>query len=242
VIEFKDYMIADRLSKIGMVRIYGLREGGVGKSTLSTLLGLRLRDMGMKTWILDTDLHGASIPFILGGSKVSVEAIKGGFKPAELYGIKVMSLRMFVGDRPTPLRGERKSEVLKYMLALTIWDSLDYLLVDLPPGMSDELLTLMKYVKGKHIVVTLPTKTSIDVTLRYIKFLKSLGCDVPVVVVNNLMNITVDNDFILREFQEHIADSSCLTMPHLYGIEEYLLKGRLPEEALIVIDEIIRHL
>lgn len=242
MIEFKDYMIVDRLSKVGKIVVIGSGKGGVGKSTLSTLLGLRLRDIGMKTGILDTDLHGASIPFILGGSKASVEAIKGGFKPVELHGIKVMSLRMFVRDRPAPLRGERKSEILRYMLSLTVWGSLDYLLVDLPPGMSDELLTLMKYVRGRHVVVTLPTKTSIDVTLRYIKFLKSIGCDVPVIVVNNLMNITINNDFVPTEFRELIADSSYLMMPYLYGIEEYLLNGRLPEEALTAVDEIIKYL
>ncbi len=235
-------MILERLNDVGKVLIIGSGKGGVGKSTLTALLGLRLKNLGMRVGILDTDLHGASIPFLLGGStNANVETVKGGFKPAELWGIKVMSLRMFVGDRPVPLRGERKSEVLKYMLSLTVWGPLDYLLIDLPPGMSDELLTLMKYVKGQHTVVTLPTKTSMDVTLRYIKFLSNLNCSISAVVVNNLVNATTDNDLIVRGLRELNPSGRYLVMPYLQGVEEHLSRGMLPEEAVNIIDEIIKY-
>ncbi len=241
MIEFKDYMISDRLGNVCKVLIVGSGKGGVGKSTLTVILGLRLRDIGMKVGILDIDLHGASIPFILGwNTNTTVKAVRGGFKPVEVHGIKIMSLRMFVGDRPTPLRGERKSEVLKYMLSLTIWDSLDYLLVDLPPGMSDELLTLVKYVKGEHVVITLPTKTSVDVTTRYVKFLKSLNSNILAVIVNNLMNVAISDEVLIKGFQEDMPTSNYLVIPYIHDVEEYLLKGVTPKKAVDVIDKIIR--
>lgn len=242
-IEFKDYMISSKLSGINKAVIVGSGKGGVGKSTLTSILGLRLRDLGMRVGILDTDLHGSSIPFILGGDiKASVEAVKGGFKPIELHGVKVMSLRMFVGDRPTPLRGERKGEILKYMLSFTVWGPLDYLLIDLPPGMGDELLTLIKYVRGKHIVVTLPTKTSMDVTLRYVRFLENLKCEVPLIVVNNLTNVDVGSIKFYEGFATAKQPIKYIVMPYVQEMEEILLKGIPPNESIKVIDEIINHL
>lgn len=243
MIEFKDFMITDKLSSIKNVLIVGSGKGGVGKSTLTSLLGLRLHHLGRSIGILDTDLHGSSIPYILGGeSSISIEAIKGGFKPAELHGIKVMSLRMFVGDRPTPLRGDRKSEILKYMLSLTIWGSLDYLLIDLPPGMSDELLTLIKYLKGRHLVVTLPTKTSTDVTTRYVRFLENLNCDVPAIIINNLMNMDLSSQMIYINYRGIKSSAKYFVMPYIHGIEESLSKGMLPKESIKAIDEIIEYL
>lgn len=239
MIDFKDYMVADKLKEVDKVIIIGSGKGGVGKSTITSLLGLRLRDLGMDVGILDTDLHGSSIPFILGGDKeLVIESVRGGFKPIELHRIKVMSLRMFVGDRPTPLRGERKSEILKYMLSLTVWGPLDYLLVDLPPGMSDELLTLMKYVKGKHIVVTLPTKTSLDVALRYVSFLNSLNYGTPIILVNNLMNINIDHHEVVSGFLNE-PPNKYFIMPYIHGIEEHLYRGILPVESVKIIDKII---
>ncbi len=240
--DYREYMIFDKLRGIKKLVLIGSGKGGVGKSTITVLLGLRMRDLGVSIGILDADLHGSSIPYILGmGSEVSVEAVKGGFKPLEIHGIKVMSLRMFVGDRPVPLRGERKKEVLKYLLSMTLWGSLDYLLVDLPPGMGDEQLTLMKYLKGPHIVVTIPTKTSIDVSVRYFKFVNDLGFNIPVIVVNNLVNSNIDYE-LLTKLRIVAPVRKYIIIPYCSEIEYSLSTGVIPRIVIEPIDELISYI
>jgi ATP-binding protein involved in chromosome partitioning len=237
--DYKEYMILDKLRGIKRVVLIGSGKGGVGKSTITALLGLRMRDLGVSVGILDADLHGSSIPFILGVSgEVGVEAVKGGFKPLDIHGIKVMSLRMFVGDRPVPLRGERKKEVLKYLLSMTLWGTLDYLLIDLPPGMGDEQLTLMKYLKGPHVVVTIPTKTSIDVSLRYFKFVNDLGFNIPVIVINNLVNSTIDDELLIK-LRRVVPVGKYIIIPYCSEIEYSLSTGTIPKIVIEPIDNLI---
>jgi ATP-binding protein involved in chromosome partitioning len=237
--DYKEYMILDKLRGIKRVVLIGSGKGGVGKSTITALLGLRMRDLGVSVGILDADLHGSSIPYILGmSSEVGVEAVKGGFKPLDIHGIKVMSLRMFVGDRPVPLRGERKKEVLKYLLSMTLWGTLDYLLIDLPPGMGDEQLTLMKYLKGPHVVVTIPTKTSIDVSLRYFKFVNDLGFNIPVIVINNLVNSTIDDE-LLTKLRKVAPVGKYIIIPYCSEIEYSLSTGTIPKIVIEPIDNLI---
>jgi ATP-binding protein involved in chromosome partitioning len=237
--DYKEYMILDKLRGIKRVVLIGSGKGGVGKSTITALLGLRMRDLGVSVGILDADLHGSSIPYILGvNGEVGVEAVKGGFKPLDIHGIKVMSLRMFVGDRPVPLRGERKKEVLKYLLSMTLWGTLDYLLIDLPPGMGDEQLTLMKYLKGPHVVVTIPTKTSIDVSLRYFKFVNDLGFNIPVIVINNLVNSTIDDE-LLTKLRKVAPVGKYIIIPYCSEIEYSLSTGTIPKIVIEPIDNLI---
>ncbi len=244
--DFKEHMLINRLRSIANIVIVGSGKGGVGKSTLTSIIALRLRELGKDVGVLDMDLHGSSIPFILGRSEGKVEVVKGGFKPIEVHGIKVMSLRLFVGDKPAPLRGDRKSEVIKYLLSLTIWGDLNYLLIDLPPGMSDELLTLTKYVKGKHILITIPTRTSMDVLVKYVKLLDNLRCIIPAIVINNLLNIKVNYELI-SNYMNEIASiinrrPAYVVMPFIDDVEELLAKGLLPDGVIDPIDSIIKYI
>lgn len=244
--DFKDYMLINRINNIANIVVVGSGKGGVGKSTLTSMIALRLRDLGKDVGILDVDLHGNSIPFILGRLDSKVEVVKGGFKPIEVHGIKVMSLRLFVGDKPAPLRGDRKSEVIKYLLSLTIWGNLNYLLIDLPPGMSDELLTLIKYVKGKHILITIPTRTSMDVLIKYVKLLNGLRCLMPAIVINNLLNTKVNYELINQYMGEIVGiinqRPAYVVMPFIEDIEVALARGSLPNDAIGPIDSILRYI
>lgn len=238
--DFKDYVVIDRMSNIENVVIVGSGKGGVGKSTITAMLALRLRDSGMSVGVLDADLHGNSIPYILGVDDYRIEVMRGGFKPAEVHGVKLMSLRFFVGREPVPLRGERKDEVVKYLLSFTIWDKLNYLLIDLPPGMGDELLTLIRYINGKHVVVTIPSRTSLDIVVKYLELLKRIGCNLSVMVVNNIFNVDFDEDLIKR----YVCGDEVewVLIPFIRDIETSLARGILPQEVLKSVDELISYL
>jgi|GEM_PF-1037480 len=240
--DYRDYMILDRLRNIRKSILIGSGKGGVGKSTITALLGLRMKELGINIGILDADLHGSSIPFILGvNDEVGIKEVKEGFKPLEIHGIKIMSLRMFVGSRPVPLRGDRKKEILKYLLSMTVWNSLDYLLVDLPPGMGDEQLTLMRYLRGPHIVTTIPTKTSIDVSIRYFKFISNLGFNIPAIVINNLVNSNINDDLLIK-LQKSVPVGKYIIIPYCSELEESLNTGIIPKVVIKSIDELIKYL
>ncbi|HME19437.1 MAG TPA: P-loop NTPase, partial [Nitrososphaerales archaeon] len=122
-----------RLGKIGKVILVGSGKGGVGKSLVACGLGLKLSEAGYRTGILDIDLHGASVPNYL-GVRPPVSSGAGGVVPKESGKVKVMSVALFTGDNPVPVRGGGKEGLITDLFALTDWGSLDFLVVDLPPS------------------------------------------------------------------------------------------------------------
>jgi len=199
--DFKTYIAEERLRRANYVLAFGSGKGGVGKSFIASLVALALRDMGFKVGVLDLDLHSSSIPLMLSSVSYEIESSKEGFEPYRLENLEVMSLTYFVGDRPVALRGKSKDEVVLYLLALTNWSKLDYLIIDLPPGMSDEVLNIAHYIRGNNrgiIAVTTPAQVSIDVVRKFIEVLKTLGTKVLGAVLN-MSYIRVDGK-ILKPF------------------------------------------
>ncbi|MEM3393462.1 MAG: P-loop NTPase, partial [Candidatus Methanomethylicia archaeon] len=111
-------------------------KGGVGKSIISTLMAIQLAKMGYKVGLLDTDFTSPSTHVILGVKDVTPIEDKG-IIPPEIYGIKYMSITYYTQNNPIPLRGKEISNALMEILTITKWKSLDYLVIDAPPGISD---------------------------------------------------------------------------------------------------------
>ncbi|NXN10338.1 NUBP2 factor, partial [Indicator maculatus] len=118
-------------------------KGGVGKSTISTQLALALRHSGKKVGILDVDLCGPSIPHMLGVQDSAVHQCDSGWVPVFVdqdRSISLMSIG-FLLERPDDAvvwRGPKKNALIKQFVADVAWGELDFLLVDTPPGTSDE--------------------------------------------------------------------------------------------------------
>ena len=133
-------------------------KGGVGKSTISVNIALALVAEGARTGILDADIYGPSQPKMLGISG-RPEVVDGkGMRPQENHGVQAMSIGFMI-DEETPMiwRGPMVSQALDQMLNETLWDDLDYLIVDLPPGTGDIQLSLSQRVPvAGAIIVTTP--------------------------------------------------------------------------------------
>jgi len=202
--DFKTYVAEERLRRANYVLAFGSGKGGVGKSFIASVVALALRDMGFKVGILDLDLHSSSIPLMLGSINYEIKSSEKGFEPYKLGdNLEIMSLTYFVGNKPVALRGRNKDEVVLYLLSLTNWSKLDYLIIDLPPGMSDEVLNIAHYIKGNNrgvIAITTPAQVSVDVVKKFIEVLKSLGTRVLGTVLN-MSYIRVD-DKVLKPFGE----------------------------------------
>lgn len=174
-----------RLKSIGKVVLVGSGKGGVGKSFVAASLATLLAEEGNSTGLLDIDIHGASAPNYL-GVKPPLKSGRNGLEPKRTHGLKVMSVGLFTGNNPVPVRGKDKQGLITQLFALTDWGALDYLVVDLPPSMGDELLTAFSLFgeKGKLILVTTPSKYSLTVVSLLRKLAEREGIPVSGLVLN----------------------------------------------------------
>lgn len=153
-------------------------KGGVGKSTVTVNIAAALKNEGAKVGIIDADIYGPSIPLMMGiNEKPKVMRVndKNKLIPIEKYGIKVMSIG-FLMDEGTAVvwRGPMASSALKQFMADVIWDKLDYLLFDMPPGTGDIQLTLSQTIPlTGAVIVTTPQEISLaDARKGHIMFQK----------------------------------------------------------------------
>jgi len=174
-----------RLEKIKKIIAVSSGKGGVGKSVVASTLALNLRDKGYKVGLFDLDFTSPSTHVILGVSGLYPEE-EYGIIPPDAHGIKYMSITYYSLDKPAPLRGVDMSEAIIELLAITKWGELDYLVIDMPPGLGDATLDMIRFVKEiNFLVVTTPSKVAFETVRKQLVLLKELN--VPVIgVVENM--------------------------------------------------------
>ncbi len=168
-------------------------KGGVGKSTVAVNLALGLQQLGAKVGILDADLYGPSIPTMLGlqGRRPQIESVYDQPKivPLQAYDMQVMSIGFIVAaEQAVVLRGPRLSGVIKQFVQDTIWQPLDYLIVDLPPGTGDIQLTLVQTVPiTGAVIVTTPQEVAFVDAVKAMNMFLLPQINVPILgVVENM--------------------------------------------------------
>ena len=164
-------------------------KGGVGKSTVAVNLATALALNGLRVGLLDVDIHGPSVPTMLGLENETLKGGPDGLFPVEFGGLKIMSLGFLLQnpDDAVIWRGPMKMGVIKQFLTDVHWGDLDYLIVDAPPGTGDEPLSLCQLIQPLDgaIIVTTPQKVAAVDVRKSISFCKRP--DVPVVgVIENM--------------------------------------------------------
>ncbi|OYT47362.1 MAG: ATP-binding protein [Desulfurococcales archaeon ex4484_42] len=127
-------------------------KGGVGKSVISASIALSLVKLGRDVALFDADIHGPSIPWMLGIEDKRLYADnQGRIIPINVSGLKVVSIELALDNKSTPLiwRGPLKTRAILDLITMTNWGKVNYLIVDLPPGTGDEPLTIARYLKPK---------------------------------------------------------------------------------------------
>ncbi len=164
-------------------------KGGVGKSTVTANLAMALARKGFKVGVLDADIHGPSIPKMLGMRGKQLVAGPPGVFPA--FGpleIRVVSMDFLLQDEaPVIWRGPLKMAVIRQFLSDIMWGELDFLLVDLPPGTGDEPLSVLQLVPEMDgvIIVTIPSEVSQIVVKKAVNFARQLR--VPIIgIIENM--------------------------------------------------------
>lgn len=169
-------------------------KGGVGKSTVSVQLALALSEMGAKVGILDADIHGPSIPMMLGmkNQKPTTRQIKDKMfiLPIDYNkSLKVLSIGFLVDERQAIVwRGPMVTSALKQFINDVIWGELDYLILDMPPGTGDVQLTIAQTLKVTcSIVVSTPQKIATADARKAIAMFRVEGVQIPVAgVIENM--------------------------------------------------------
>ena len=170
-------------------------KGGVGKSTVATGLALSLARQGKKVGILDIDITGPNIPKMLGIEGTELHVEDNQIHPAEgPHGLKVMSMAFLLEDPDKPViwRGPIKLGAIQQFFGDVAWGKLDTLIIDFPPGTSDEPLTVAQYLPNIDgmVIVTTPQDVALLDSRKSINFSKTVK--IPVLgVVENMSGYTL---------------------------------------------------
>lgn len=182
-------IIAHRLENIDRLIAVSGGKGGIGKSSVASTLALCLTKMNYRVGLLDLDFYGPSCHLILG--------IKGGYPkeekgilPPQVYGIKFMSIVYYAKDNPLMARGIDISNSIIELLAITRWGELDFLIIDMPPGIGDTTLDVIRLLKGvEFLVVTTPSRVALETVKKTLEMLR----DAKVSILGVIENMKVKN-------------------------------------------------
>jgi ATP-binding protein involved in chromosome partitioning len=170
-------------------------KGGVGKSTVSANLALALAQSGAKVGLMDADIYGPSVPIMFGvrGERPMMKSMgegqKGMIVPLERFGIKLMSIGLLVDEKNAVIwRGPMASSAIRQFVTDVLWDELDYLVIDMPPGTGDIHLTLVQTVPVTGaVIVTTPQDVALADAKKAIGMFSQAQIKVPIIgLVENM--------------------------------------------------------
>lgn len=188
-------MIRERMTRIKHKILVLSGKGGVGKSTVAANLAASLAARGRTVGLVDTDIHGPSIPQLLGVDSSAARSAIRGDRESMLMSVpagenlSIMSMGFLLENRDTAViwRGPMKSNLIKQFLKDVAWGDLDYLIVDSPPGTGDEPLSVVQLIENATgaVIVTTPQDLAVSDVRKCITFCRRL--DLPLLgVIENM--------------------------------------------------------
>ena len=226
-------IISERLKRIRRIIAVSSGKGGVGKSLVATSLALALRKKGLKVGLFDLDFTSPSTHVILGAKNVQPTEDKGLIPPI-VSGLYYMSIVYYSGNQAAPLRGADTSNALIELLAVTIWNELDYLIIDTPPGIGDTMLDLIKLVpRIEFLVVTTSSQLAFETVKKQLHLLQELKIPVLGVVENMKMtestNVQQKTEAIGIRFLSEISYDP--SVENAIGFPEKLMNTKLAKKV-----------
>ncbi len=169
-------------------------KGGVGKSTVATNIAIAIKKLGFKTGILDADVYGPSIPLMMGVDEkpISEDGVK--LIPIKKFDIDLISIGLLVSEN-TPMiwRGPMVASTVKTFTNKVIWNDLDFLIIDMPPGTGDALLTFSQEIDINGVViVTTPQKIALADVRRGIEMFKKINVKI-LGIIENMSKLTLED-------------------------------------------------
>ncbi|MEW6755499.1 MAG: P-loop NTPase [Candidatus Latescibacterota bacterium] len=193
-------VIGRRLQGVGRLIAVTGGKGGIGKSVVASCLALELARAGRRVGLLDLDLTGPCAHLILGTGPAAPRE-ESGLVPAVVHGIGFMSVTCFAGSHPAPLRGADVSSAFVELLSVVQWGALDFLVVDMPPGLGDALLDAVRLLpRAEFLVVATASRVVLETVRRTLALLGEVGARLLGVVENMRVRDTLEVPRLAAQF------------------------------------------
>lgn len=232
--------IEHRLSQVKNIIAVSSGKGGVGKSVISSILALILSKKGYMVGLMDLDFTSPSTHLILGAKGLFPEE-KEGIIPSTFEGIKFMSIVYFSKDKALSLRGQDFSDSFIEILAITKWNELDYLILDLPPGINDATLDVVRYIRNsKFIIVTTSSILSLSTAKKLIDILNISKIE----IIGFIENMKSEQTYSIREEVGGVKAKLLGEIPfdpeleRCFGNTKMLLTTKFSRELEKIVDKI----
>ena len=179
------------LPGVGKIIAVGSGKGGVGKTTVAVNLAIALARMGNKVGLIDADIYGPNIPLMMGSSQQPKVGPNNQIEPNITHGVKTISIGYISpGDKPMVMRGPMLHQIVRQFLQQVEWGELDYLIVDLPPGTGDVVISLVQTVPlTGAVVVSTPSDVALQDARKALEMFAQVNVEV-LGIVENMSHFT----------------------------------------------------
>jgi len=179
------------LPGVGKIIAVGSGKGGVGKTTVAVNLAIALARMGNKVGLIDADIYGPNVPLMMGSSQQPKVGPNNQIEPNMTHGVKTISIGYISpGDKPLVMRGPMLHQIIRQFLQQVEWGELDYLVVDLPPGTGDVVISLVQTVPlTGAIVVSTPSDVALQDARKALEMFAQVNVEV-LGMVENMSHFT----------------------------------------------------
>jgi ATP-binding protein involved in chromosome partitioning len=179
------------LSGVAHVVAVGSGKGGVGKTTVAVNLAVALSKLGYKVGLIDADIYGPNVPMMLGVTRQPNIVGENMIEPIVSHGVKFISVGLISpGDKPMVMRGPMLHQIIRQFLQQVEWGTLDFLIVDLPPGTGDVVISLVQTVPlTGAVVVSTPSDVSLQDARKALEMFHQVKVEV-IGIVENMSHFT----------------------------------------------------
>ena len=189
------------LQGVQCVIAVGSGKGGVGKTTVAVNLAVSLAQLGHRVGLIDADIYGPNVPTMLGMTRQPSVLPGNIIEPLTAHGVKFMSIGLIApGDKPMVMRGPMLHGIIRQFLQQVAWGELDFLIVDLPPGTGDVVISLVQTVPlTGAVVVSTGSSVALEDARKALEMFHQVNVEV-LGLVENMSQMTLPDGTVLDVF------------------------------------------
>src|SRR6201985_489625 len=189
------------LPGVAHVVAIGSGKGGVGKTTVAVNLAVALGKLGYRVGLIDADIYGPNVPMMLGVSRQPNIIGENRIEPILAHGVKFISVGLISpGDKPMVMRGPMLHQIIRQFLQQVEWGELDFLIVDLPPGTGDVVISLVQTVPlTGAVIISTPSDVSLQDARKALEMFHQVNVEV-LGMIENMSQMTLPDGNVIDVF------------------------------------------